>query len=78
MRIPAPLAGWYMSNKLRPNSKENPFSHVDEYIGPVETMHTMHKLMESQFKTYKKLGLVTEYDFQVKTMIEKYKVWGRI
>jgi len=60
---------------MSPNSKENPFSHVDEYIGPVETMH---RLMEAQFKTYKKLGLVKDYDFQVKTITEKYKGWGRI
>jgi hypothetical protein len=78
MRIPAPLEGWYMSRKLRPTFKEIPFSHVDEYIGPVETMQTMHRLMEAQFKTYKKLGLVTDYDLQVNTMIEKYEKYGRI
>ena len=78
LRMPAPMEGWYMSNKLRPNSAANPYSHVDEYIGPVETLHTMHRLMEAQFKTYKKMGLVVDYDFQVKTMMEKYKSWTRV
>jgi len=78
MRIPAPLKGWHMSNKLRPTSSDHKYTHIDEYIGPIDTMKTMHTLMEAQFKTYKKLGLVTEYDFQVKTMMEKYHGWGRL
>jgi len=78
LRMPTPLEGWKLSHKLRPNSPAITYSHVDEYIGPIETMNLMHKLMEAQFKTYKKLGIVPEYEFQVKTMMEKYKGWGRL
>jgi len=78
LRPPALLAGWHMSNKLRPYSPEHKYTHIDEYIGPLDTMTTMHKLMIAQFKTYLKLGMVLDYDFQVKSMMEKYEGWGRL
>ena len=78
LRPPALLYGWHMSNKLRPFSPEHKYTHIDEYIGPLDTMSAMHKLMDAQFKTYLKIGMVRDYELQVKSMMDKYKGWGRL
>ena len=77
-RSPVLLKGWHLSRHLPPTSPDYIFTRIDEYRGPLATMAAMQARIEEQFATYKGLGYVLEYTVQASSMIDKYRMWGRI
>jgi hypothetical protein len=68
--------GWKLSNQLQPYSSKHKWTHIDEYMGPLNKMTATKRFLEKHFKQAQKTGYVLSYSLQANSLFEKYQGWG--
>ena len=78
-RIPeVDLGTWRFQQLLMPYSPKHKYQYIYEYSGPLEAMEAARKKLETQFRGLKRRHLVTEFEMQANSMLEKYKGWSML
>jgi len=72
------LGSWYYGQLLFPYSPKHKYQYVYEYMGPLADMDAAQKKLEKHFLTLKKNRIISGFDMQVNSMLEKYKSWGEL
>ena len=68
--------GWKLGNQLQPYSTEHKFTHIDEYMGPINKMAATKRLLHKHFTNAMNDRYVLSYEMQAHLLFDKYKGWG--